>query len=583
MSVDLSQFENLSEEKKAAALKRYTDPSSPTYDHDFDKAVREAHPEWFWKNKLFFGDNIDILRHPAYIPNESVDLVYLDPPFNSNADYNVLFSDHSGRSTAQITAFTDTWHWSAEAEDSFQTLTGQDGKVGNLLRGYRNLLGENDMLAYMVMITLRLIHLHRVLRKTGSLYLHCDPNVSHYVKLMLDAIFGPRTFRTEISWRRSNPKSHGSTNIPNCRDVILRYSKSPISWTFNKVFGEHDQKYVSKAYRYTDSDGRRFRLLPLLNPNDNRPNLTYEFLGIRRVWRWTKDRMEQAYRDGLVVQLAPGAVPQYKLYLDESKGRTITNDWHDVKPVGGKEALGYPTQKPEAILERIILISSNEGDVVLDPFCGCGTTIAVAEKFNRKWIGIDVTHLAIGVMRDRLLERFGEHLSPCEIIGEPSDCAGARVLADQSRHQYESWALSLFDDVLPVAKNRDKPFRVIEFEDDGSGVKRKVLVQAQSGMLSNKIIQELQALMRKEGAEIGAIISLEPPSDAVKRTAISAGFYRHDVFKSEYPKVQIITVEEALGGKRVAYPKVAMLTVLKDGQRVNISRRQLPETEGEPA
>jgi site-specific DNA-methyltransferase (adenine-specific) len=220
---------------------------------------------------------------------------------------------------------------------------------------------------------------------------------------MLDEVFGYDNFKNEIVWKRSNPKSLSTTNFPNCTDSIFRYSKSK-NVTFNKVFGEHDPLYVDKAYKYSNKNGRKYRLLPLLNPSKNRPNLTYEFLGVTRVWRWTKNRMQKAYKKGLVVQLTPGAVPQYKKFLDESKGRTITNLWTDIEQVAGGELIGYPTQKPEALMERIIAVSSNEGGIVLDPFCGCGTTLAVAKNLNRKWIGIDISRTACYVVRDRLGE-----------------------------------------------------------------------------------------------------------------------------------------------------------------------------------
>ena len=356
-------------------------------------------------NTLYYGDNLQVLRD--HIPTASIDLVYLDPPFNSNRNYNILFKDEHGlEADAQIQAFEDSWRWGDEAARTYHELVS-DGpeKVCQLVGALRYLLGTSQMLAYLVMMTARLVELHRVLKPTGSLYLHCDPTASHYLKIILDTIFGPTNFRNEISWRRSNPKSNNSSNFANCRDVLLRYAKTEKA-LFNKIFGEHDPEYVEKAYRYIDEMGRRYRLLPLLNPNDDRPNLTYEFLGIKKVWRWTKERMEKAYADGLVVQLKPGAVPQYKLFLDDSPGRTVTNDWNDIQQVAGNEALGYPTQKPLALLERIIQASSNPGDIILDPFCGCGTAVAAAEKLGRRWLGIDVTHLAISVMKSRMLEMF---------------------------------------------------------------------------------------------------------------------------------------------------------------------------------
>ena len=219
--------------------------------------------------------------------------------------------------------------------------------------------------------------------------------------MLLDAVFGSENYRNEVSWRRSNPKSLSTVNFPNCRDIILRYSKSR-SCTFNKVFGDHDPAYVRKAYKYKDPDGRRYRLLPLLNPNDNRPNLTYEFLGVTRVWRWTRERMEKAYRDGIVVQLKPDAVPQYKKYLDESQGRTVTNNWNDIEQAVGNETIGYPTQKPLALLDRIIKAGSHEGDTLLDPFAGCATACVAAERLHRHWVGIDISGKAVELVQLRV-------------------------------------------------------------------------------------------------------------------------------------------------------------------------------------
>ena len=316
-------------------------------------------------NVLYYGDNLDVLRR--HVKDETIDLVYLDPPFNSNATYNVLFAERNGsRAAAQVKAFEDTWEWNQESAKAFQEVVENGGQVSRAMQAFRIFLGDNNMLAYLSMMAPRLVELRRVMKPTASIYLHCDPTASHYLKLLMDAVFGPEHYLNEISWRRSNPKSLIKVNFPNCRDIILRYSKSE-HVTFKIIYTAHNPEYVEDAYRYDDSKGR-YRLLPLLNPNDNRPNLTYEFLGVTRVWRWTRERMEKSYKDGLVVQMKPGAVPQYKKYLSDSKGRTITDNWDDIGQAAGNESLGYPTQKPEALLERIIIASSNEGDMVLDPF-----------------------------------------------------------------------------------------------------------------------------------------------------------------------------------------------------------------------
>ena len=519
-----------------------------------------------WKNKLYFGDNLDILR--KHVPDECVDLIYLDPPFNSNATYNVLFRETSGEgSAAQIEAFDDTWHWNTkESESAYRdVVTNGPKKLADLLQAMRSFLGQNDMMAYLTMMAQRMVELHRVLKPTGSIYLHCDPTASHYLKLVMDSVFGPTNFRNEISWNRSNPKSLHKVNFPNNRDVILRYSKTD-RCTFNKVFAEHDPAYVEKAYKQIDEKGRRYQLLPLLNPNDNRPNLTYEFLGVTRVWRWTKERMQAALEEGLVVQPRPGAVPRYKLYLDESKGRTATNDWNDIPQATGGEHLGYPTQKPEALLERIIRASSNEGDVVLDPFCGCGTAIAVAERLGRRWMGIDITHLAISLLKSRLQSTFGSKLSEYDVAGVPQDIESARALATQSgqegRFQFEYWALGLVDARPGNNRRRGADAGVdgyINFFDDNSGKAKTVLVQVKSGHVQRNVIATLKGDMEREKAEMGLLVTLKPPTRSMEKETGAAGFYVPEHFPDqEFPRVQIATIEDILNGDGPRVPRLGL-------------------------
>ena len=352
-----------------------------------------------WANRtLWTGDNLDIMRG---MNSETADLIYLDPPFNSKRDYAAPIG-----SEAAGAAFKDTWALSDVDEAWHGEIADRDPTVYAAIDAAGFTHGKG-MKSYLIMMAVRLLEMRRLLKYTGTIYLHCDPTASHYLKLLMDSIFGAESYRNELSWQRSNPKGLSKANFPNCRDIILRYSKSR-EFVFNRVFGDHNPEYVRKAYRYKDQNGRRYRLLPLLNPNDDRPNLTYEFLGVTRVWRWARDRMEKAYRDGIVVQLKPGAVPQYKKYLDQSKGRTITNDWNDIEQVGGGEAIGYPTQKPLALLDRIVKASSNAGDTVLDPFCGCATALVVADRLNREWVGIDLSPLAAKLVLKRIRADRGE-------------------------------------------------------------------------------------------------------------------------------------------------------------------------------
>ena len=429
------------------------------------------------------------------------------------------------------------------------------------------------MMAYLVMMAARLLELHRVLKPTGSLYLHCDLTASHYLKIAMDTIFGAQNFRNEIIWQRSNPKSHISINLPTSTDSILRYTKSDKA-IYHQPYGEHNPDYVDSAYKYHDEQGQ-YRLLPLLNPNDNRPNLTYEFLGVKRVWRWTRERMQKAYEDGLVVQLKPGAVPQYKKYLHDSKGRTITNLWTDIQQAAGNEALGYPTQKPLSLLERIVEMSSNEGDLVLDPFCGCGTTIAAAAKLGRRWIGIDITHLSIALQKYRLNRMFPD--ATFKVIGEPTSLSGARKLAEEDRFQFQWWALSLIR-ARPHGgeagsktgkKGADKGIDgIITFIDDHTGKPKRVIVQVKSGKVSSPLISQLVGTINREEAAIGVFLTLEEPTKNMRTEAAAAGYYHSPGWNQDYPRIQILTVGELLNrSARLEIPP-AEFTTFKQAQRI---------------
>jgi DNA modification methylase len=567
---------------------------------------------------LYYGDNLDILRR--YIKDESVDLVYLDPPFNSAQNYNAFFQEKDGTAAAsQIRAFEDTWTWNQESQRVYEELILQPGKVGEVMQAFKTFLGTNDMMAYLAMMCPRLVELRRVLKPTGSLYLHCDPTASHYLKLLVDAVFGKDNYRNEISWKRSQPKSHTTINFSNCRDIILRYSKTQGA-VFNKVFGKHDPDYIEKFYRFTDPNGRRYRLGDITNPNKNRPNLTYEFLGVKRVWRWTKERMQKAYEQGLIYQSKPGSVPQEKRYLDEMEGQPVSDDWSDIEHLHGAnaEALGYPTQKPVALLERIILASTNPGGLVLDPFCGCGTTIDAAEKNGRQWIGIDVTQLAISLIKNRLLDTYGSRLkfvsgtaavsspsppqkeeragvrrptisnsnpltptlSPLErgeggknqslvtstptedislvrIIGEPTTPNEAAQLADDDKYQFQWWALGLVG-ARPVEQKKGADHGVdgkILFRDDLTVAKpEQIIIQVKGGKTGVKDVRDLRGVLDREKAAIGVLISLQAATSPMEAEAASAGFYEHKMNKQKYPRLQLRTVKELMDGKGIERP-----------------------------
>jgi site-specific DNA-methyltransferase (adenine-specific) len=518
-------------------------------------------------NMLYFGDNLNILRD--YIEDESVDLIYLDPPFNSNRSYNVLFKDESGKDAdAQITAFDDSWHWGPAAEKEYHNIIiNSPISVSKMISALREFIGDNQMMAYLVMMGARLVELHRVLKPSGSLYLHCDPTASHYLKMLLDTILGFENFGNEIIWKRTNAKGLAFTRFASNHDVILRYTKTS-NYIWNQQYTSHSQKYINNFYSNIEpGTGRRFQYADLTNPNPNRPNLTYEFLGVKRVWRWTKERMEQAYKDGIVVQLKPGSVPRLKRYLDEQEGNPIDDVWTDIPPISSQaaERLGYPTQKPLALLERIILASSNTGDVVLDPFSGCGTAIAAAQKLGRQWIGIDITHLAINMHKYRLRDMFGLTAGKdYQIIGEPTDIAGARQLAKEDRYQFQWWALSLIG-ARPLGgsegskhgkKGADKGIDgIIPFTDDRTGKMKQVLVQVKSGKVNASHIRDLRGTLERENdAQIAVLITLEPATSEMIKEAAIAGFYASPLWQRDYPRIQILTVEELFSGVDVKMP-----------------------------
>ena len=543
-------------------------------------------PQPIMENTLFYGDNLKILRE--YIPSESVDLIYLDPPFNSSRSYNVLFKDESGTdSEAQITAFEDTWHWNQAAEEIYNELVIQSSdSVSKLVGSLRDFIGTNQMMAYLVMMAARLVELHRVLKSNGTLYLHCDPTASHYLKIILDVIFDPKNFRNEIIWQRTNAKGNAFTRFATNHDIILRYTKTDKA-TWNPQYTVHSTEYIEDFYRYTEPEtGRKYSLDNLANPNKDRPNLTYEFLGVTRVWRWTKERMQEAYDNGLIVQSQPGAVPRLKRYLDEQEGIPVGDNWTDILPVQSqsKELLGYPTQKPLALLERIIQASSNEGDVILDPFCGCGTAIAAAQKLNRKWIGIDITHLSIALQKYRLQEMFPG--ITFKVVGEPLDYGSAKQLAQDDRYQFQWWALSLIK-AKPLGgqegskvgkKGSDKGIDgVINFIDNPREKPKRVLVQVKSGHVKSGDIRDLVGTVKRENAAIGVFITLETPTQDMKKEAVSAGYYHSSGWNKNYPSIQILTIVDLLRGAEVQMPP--QFGTFKQAQRVRETDAEQQELE----
>ena len=512
-------------------------------------------------NTLYYGDNLDILRQ--HVPDESVDLIYLDPPFNSNASYNVLFKEQSGEeSPAQIKAFTDTWEWTQESERVFEQEIIMNPttppNVKDMITAFREFIGRNAMMAYLVMMTPRLVELRRVLKPTGSIYLHCDPTASHYLKLLMDTVFGPRSYQSEITWQRTS--SHNdSKRFGQVRDIILFYSKSN-NRVWNSIYVPHDESYVSNFYRHEDEQGK-YRLHEIIRTASMgpRPNLVYEYKGYVPEWGWRMERrkLEALDNEGRLVWSSTGR-PYRKTYLPP--GQVPTNLWADIGNVSARarERLGYPTQKPQALLERIIEASSNEGDVVLDPFCGCGTAVAAAEKLKRRWIGVDVTHLAVALMKNRL--KTGFNIVPgvdYEVVGEPADVGSARALAEQDRYQFEFWAMSLLEAFPREQKKRgaDRGIDgVIHFIDGPRRSAHKAVVQVKSGRVSSPLIRDLKGTVEREKAALGLFITLEEPTRDMRTEAVSAGFYHSDVWQRDYPKIQIRTIEDLLTGNTFDIP-----------------------------
>src|SRR3989454_6970499 len=527
-------------------------------------------------NSLYFGDNLKWLSDRKEFPDSSIDLVYLDPPFNSNADYNVLFRETSGKvSQAQFHAFTDTWSWADAAETYHRFIdTCRNVAVVEMMEAFHSFLKNSPMMAYVAMMAPRLVELHRVLKETGSLYLHCDPTAVHYLRMLMDGIFGAENFRNEVVWKRTTAKTLMTRRLPSNHDLLFAYQRTEQAfWNPSASFKPYDpddlDEKTEKKYCFRDPDGRRYTLGDLTNPNRNRPNLTYEVLGHHKVWRWTKERMQKAYEVGLVVQRSPGAVPRVKRYLDEREGKPLDDVWTDIAPLNSQaqERLGYPTQKPLALLERIISASSNPGDLVLDPFCGCGTTIRAAQKLGRQWIGIDVTYLAINLIKRRLKDAFGEEIE-FEEKGQPTDFESAKRLAELDKFQFQHWALSLIgarplregegigadrgvDGLLYYYETERKDFlgRVMEEPLTRSEPvhREKIIVQVKGGGVNRSDVATLLGDVENQKAAGGVLVTLDKPSKQMRTEAADAGRYSSKLWHDkDYPRIQILTVEGLL-------------------------------------
>ena len=515
---------------------------------------------------LYYGDNLGVLR--TQVRDESIDLVYLDPPFNSNATYNLLFKAPSGQqSRAQIEAFEDSWHWGIEAETAFLEVlrTPRYPAAAEVLRALRGFLRENDMLAYLAMMAVRLIELHRVLKPSGSLYLHCDPTASHYLKLLLDAVFGPERFLSEIVWKRTSAHSSAKRWGP-VHDTILLYAKTE-EHVWNPVFEPYEDSYLEAFYTHKDESGRRWRRSDLTGAGVRHGETGQPWRGIDvtakgRHWAWPPAMLDKMDAEGRIHWPAKaGGMPMLKRYLEDQAGQPIQDVITDIPPMHNlsAERLGYPTQKPLPLLERIIRASSNPGATILDPFCGCGTAVHAAEKLGRNWIGIDVTHLAISLIERRLRDAFpGVAFA---VHGTPKDLDGARDLANRDKYQFQWWAVSLVDAVPFGGRKRgaDSGIDGWRYMALGRNATGRAIVSVKGGEhVGVPMVRDLRGVMERERAEAGLLVTLAPPTRPMIEEAAKAGLFQSPFGPGKHPRLQILTVEALLRGAR---PDLPPLTV----------------------
>lgn len=507
-------------------------------------------------NAFFFGDNLHILRE--YIPDESVDLIYLDPPFNSNATYNLLFKspDKSRWPDAQIETFEDTWRWNESSELIFDELIHSCSKVGETIRALRQILGANDMMAYLTMMAVRLVELHRVLRPSGSFYLHCDPTASHYLKILIDAVFGAQNFKNEITWKRTTAHSDGRRFGRNT-DSILFFSKSD-KWTWNQLYTDYDPAYKTR-FKHADPDGRNWTDDNLTAKGLSGGGYEYTYKGYTSLWRVPLKTMQKLELENRLYFTRTGGI-RLKRYLDESKGIAVQALWDEFQALNSqsKERLGYPTQKPLALLERIIQASSNEGDVVLDPFCGCGTSIHAAQSLNREWLGIDVAVQAMHIIRDRLKHHFPG--ISYKTFGLPTDMRGAQELADIDKFKFEEWAVSLVGGVHSGRFRGDKGVDgFFYFATGREGEESRGIISVKGGRnLNPSMIRDLRGTLDRERVltndprVVAVFLSLHEPTSKMREEALEAGFVDTDFRK--IPALQILTIEDVFNGKGINVP-----------------------------
>ena len=519
-------------------------------------------------NRLYFGDCLTIMEE---MPLGSVDLIYLDPPFNSQRDYNAIYKDETGRPLpAQIEAFGDMWALDERRERELRTMpvlmreAGIDDDAVEFWRLWMNALRKvnPNLLAYLSYMTQRLLPMRGLLKPTGSIWLHCDPTASHYIKIMMDAIFGHDNFKSEVVWKRTTAHSDSRT-VGAVHDVVLFYTASNKA-TWNHQYQPHAQSYLDSHYRRRDAKGRRYRTDNLTAGGLAGGGYEYEWNKVKKVWRCPPETMKAHHDTGRLHYTRTGTA-EYIRYLDESEGVPLQSIWTDIPPVNSqaKERMGYATQKPLALLERIIAASSNPGDVVFDPFCGCATTLEAAHKLGRRWIGIDIAIHAIKRvasvrLRDRLALKEGEDF---EIDGVPRDIEGARDLWTRDKYHFQRWAVEQVDGFVTAKRTADGGidgrlyFGLPNAKDLSS-----MAIEVKGGKnVGISVIRELRGVLDSDQAIMAGLILMEPFGQTKERNfrRFMAEAGDLDVLGVKYSRMQILTVAEILDGKRFHTPTVA--------------------------
>lgn len=540
-------------------------------------------------NHLYFGDSLEILKQlNTQNPRGFIDLIYIDPPFNSKRNYNVLFETvdlHDAK--AQKEAFADTWS-NVSYKDTLFQLSEINLDLYNFLSALDHLKISQSAVSYLTTMAIRIYYIHKVLKPTGSFFLHCDPTMSHYLKIVCDLIFGEKNFINEIVWKRygaHNDNSQGSTHFGRCHDIILFYAVDIKKTKWVQIFTKLDGEYVENTYRYVEEETKKvFRVTPLTAPGGaEKGNPVYEWNGHTRAWRYNKEKMQKLHDSGKLYYSKTGYVGQ-KFYLEDSKGVPVQDLWDDIKPLTSshKERMDYPTQKPEALLERIILASSNEGDLVADFFCGCGTTVAAAQKLNRKWIGVDISHLAIGLIRKRLIETYGEGVvKTFTVDGLPKDIGSAKALslAPLGRMHFQDWVIeTLLGGVANEKKTGDGGYDGYTTLEVEKGKKEIVLIEVKSGNITVSNLRSFAKTVQQQKGSIGILVCFkEQITKGMLSESKNEGYFRDDLFGNRYDKIQLISVEDLLEGKLPDLPRSTESGPFKKAEK---SKNQVKKQKG---